>query len=100
MNDDIPKLPNHQVEYVIERSFVNHSPLPEKEGNPFHEPAKHAENFGGQFVTASGTAYSLASPSAPPDEYVYCIPESRPLPEVEIQIQHAGKNMELITNPR
>jgi|ERR687891_646782 hypothetical protein len=101
MNDDFPKLPTQQPQYVEERSIVYASPTPNKEKNPFNEPAQQAENFGGQFVTASGTANaSIVSPSAPPDaEYVYYIPEYRPLPEFEMQKQHLGKNMELVTNP-
>jgi hypothetical protein len=99
MNDDIPKLPTHQPQYVVERPIVNAAPVPKENKNPFHEPAQQAENFDGLFVTASGTANSLVSPSALPEEYVYYIPESRPLPEIEMQKQHAGRNMELVTNP-
>jgi hypothetical protein len=95
MNYD--KLPPQQPQYVVERSMVNHSPLPERDKNPFNEPSHQAENFGGQF--ARGTANSLVSPSAPAEEYVYYIPESRPSPEIEMQKQHVGKNMELVTNP-
>jgi hypothetical protein len=100
MNDAVNKPPTQQPRYVIERSIVNASPIPHKEKNPFDEPDQQAENFGGQFVTASGTANSLVSPSAPPDgEYVYFIPEFTPLPEEEMQKQHVGRNMELVTNP-
>jgi hypothetical protein len=84
---------------VVERSIVNASPVPNKEKNPFNEPAQQADNFGGLFATASGTENYLVSPSAPPDEYVYIIPECAPLPEVEMQKQNLGRNMELATNP-
>jgi hypothetical protein len=73
VNDDVPKLPTQQPQYVVERSIVNASPVPNKEKNPFNEPAQQADNFGGLFVTASGTENYLVSPSAPPDEYVYII---------------------------
>jgi hypothetical protein len=99
MNDDVPKLPMHQPQIVIERSVVNASPIPKWGGNPFNEPSQQAENIGGQFVTVSGTANSLVSPSVPPEEYVYYIPEFRSLPEIELQKQQVGRNMELVTNP-
>jgi hypothetical protein len=96
MDEDVSKLLMQQPQIVVERTLINHSPLPQREERPFNEPAHHAENFGGQFVTASGTS---VSPSAPPDEYVYYISDSRPLPEIELQKQHVGRNMELVTNP-
>jgi hypothetical protein len=80
--------------------IVNASPVPKEKKNPFNEPSQQVENFGGQFVTASGTANYIVSPSALPDEeYVYYIPKFTPLPEVESQKQHVGRNMELVTNP-
>jgi hypothetical protein len=101
MNDDIPKLSTEQPQVVIERSFINHSPLPEKDDNPFNEPAPQAENYGGLFVSnasgATGTASEI-SPSPSPSETIDFIPESGPIPVVEMQKQHLGKNMELVTN--
>jgi hypothetical protein len=97
MNDDVPKLPMHQPQIVIERSVVNASPIPKWEGNPFNEPAHHAENFNGLIVAASGTANaSVVAPYTPTQEHVYIIPEFAPIPEVELQKQHLRKNYELV----
>jgi hypothetical protein len=95
MNDDVPKPP---PQYVIERSFIRPSPMPEEKKNPFHEPARQAENYGGQFVTASGTSNtSFNFQSTPVETYIKYIPEFFPLPEEELQKQRFGKNMEIIT---
>jgi hypothetical protein len=100
MNDDAPKLPTHQPQYAVERSIVNASPVPNKEKNPFNEPPQETGNFNGLIVAASGTANASGiSPYVTQQEYVYIIPESAPLPEVEMQKQNLGRNMELATNP-
>lgn len=95
MNYDVSKAPPQNPEYVVERT-ISASPMPKKKKNPFEEPVHQADNFGGLFVTATGTANtSLASPSAPPDEYIYFIPDFGPIAETEMERQQVDNNMEL-----
>lgn len=96
MNYDIPKLPP-QPQCVVERSIISTSPVPRKDNDPFNEPAQHAESFGGLFVgNASGTSVTASgiSPSPSPEIPSY-IPEYGPLPEIEVEKQHMGDEMEL-----
>jgi hypothetical protein len=93
MNYDVPskKVP----EIVIERPFTSVAKEDAANNDPLHKPAHDSDNFGGIFVSTGGTANaSPASPSAPPEEYIYFIPESGPLPEVEMEKQHVASNME------
>lgn len=96
MNYDIPKVPKEPT-CVIEKSFVAYSETDKAKNDPFHIPSQQSESFGGHFgMTASGTATGISnpSPSAPPDEYVYFIPEVGVIPEEEMQKQQNAKNME------
>lgn len=91
MNSDQPKLP--KIMYVIERPL--YTVAPGGTNNPFHKPSQQADNFSGLFINVTGTANtSVVSPSASPDEYIYFIPESGPLPVVEMKREQMGKNLE------